>query len=245
MPMLWHTALSDVPAGPNIIVANEFIDALPVHQAIKQADGWHERVVDVARMASLVIERRAGAAPPFRSVPAACNFVSRPTGSIYEWRSDTIALEIGRRVRNEGAALIIDYGHARQGLGDTLQAVAGHSFSDPLRTPGQADLTAHVDFIGVRAKRRNHRRAHPWPGSAARLPSTARHRTARGGAEGARDAREGQTRSTGRSPGSPQADRTRWANCSRSSPSPNPSSGRCQALNGLQAMIDRSRKSFA
>ena len=69
-----------------------------------------------------------------------------PDGSIYEWRSDAIALELGRRVREDGAALIIDYGHARYGLGETLQAVAGHAFTDPLRTPGEADLTAHVDF---------------------------------------------------------------------------------------------------
>jgi SAM-dependent MidA family methyltransferase len=70
-------------------------------------------------------------------------------GSIYEWRANSIALELGRRTRDEGAALIIDYGHANSGLGDTLQAVARHSFTDPLRAPGTADLTAHVDFEAV------------------------------------------------------------------------------------------------
>jgi SAM-dependent MidA family methyltransferase len=69
-----------------------------------------------------------------------------PLGSIYEWRADTIAFELGRRMRDEGAALIVDYGHTDSGLGDTLQAVASHSFTDPLRAPGTADLTAHVDF---------------------------------------------------------------------------------------------------
>src|ERR1700691_3681355 len=72
-----------------------------------------------------------------------------PEGSIYEWRADGIALELGRRMRSGGAALIIDYGHAHFGLGDTLQAVAGHSFTDPLRAPEKADLTAHVDFEAV------------------------------------------------------------------------------------------------
>jgi SAM-dependent MidA family methyltransferase len=69
-----------------------------------------------------------------------------PLGSIYEWRADSVALELGRRCRDEGAALIIDYGHAHSGLGDTLQAVMRHAFTDPLRAPGTADLTAHVDF---------------------------------------------------------------------------------------------------
>ena len=52
-------------------------------------------------------------------------------------------------MRTDGAALIIDYGHAWYGLGETLQAVAGHSFTDPLRAPGEADLTAHVDFAAL------------------------------------------------------------------------------------------------
>jgi SAM-dependent MidA family methyltransferase len=49
-------------------------------------------------------------------------------------------------VRNDGVALILDYGHVRCGTGDTLQAVAGHAYTDPLQAPGRADLTAHVDF---------------------------------------------------------------------------------------------------
>ena len=148
MPMLWHNTLSDVPSGPNILVANEFIDALPVHQAIKQADGWHERIVEIAPDGSLAMGAANDPLPHFEtSLPRQLR-ASAP-GSIYEWRPDAIALEIGRRVRSDGAALIIDYGHAQHGLGDTLQAVAGHSFSEPLRAPGHSDLTAHVDFMAL------------------------------------------------------------------------------------------------
>jgi NADH dehydrogenase [ubiquinone] 1 alpha subcomplex assembly factor 7 len=145
LAMLWHDRLEDVPGGPSIIVANEFIDALPVHQAVKQQDGWHERVVTVNAEANLAFDT---APEPLRffdtSLPRALR--QAPLGSIYEWRADTIALELGRRTREEGAALIIDYGHTDSGLGDTLQAVARHAFTDPLRAPGLADLTAHVDF---------------------------------------------------------------------------------------------------
>jgi NADH dehydrogenase [ubiquinone] 1 alpha subcomplex assembly factor 7 len=145
IPILWHTALAEVPGGPSIIIANEFIDALPVHQAVKQDDGWHERVVDIAGEGNLVFAAAPDALPFFEaSMPRGLR--QAPLGAIYEWRADNIALELGRRLRNEGAALIIDYGHTHFGLGDTLQAVAGHSFTDPLRAPGHADLTAHVDF---------------------------------------------------------------------------------------------------
>ena len=145
VPILWHSVLAEIPSGPTIIIANEFVDALPVHQAIKQADGWQERVVEIAPSGELAIGIARDPLPHFEAtLPRGLR--QSPVGSVYEWRSDTVALEIGRRVRTDGAALIIDYGHAWYGLGETLQAVTGHSFTDPLRAPGEADLTAHVDF---------------------------------------------------------------------------------------------------
>jgi len=145
VPILWHTALEDVPGGPSLTIANEFVDALPVHQAIKQSDGWHERVVEIADDGTLAFT--AARDPlPFFDATLPRKLRQPPDGAICEWRSDGLALELGRRVRSDGAALILDYGHAQSGLGDTLQAVAGHSFTEPLRAPGEADLTAHVDF---------------------------------------------------------------------------------------------------
>jgi NADH dehydrogenase [ubiquinone] 1 alpha subcomplex assembly factor 7 len=145
VPMMWHDKLEDVPGGASIIIANEFIDALPLHQAVKQADGWHERVVTVAADGNLAIEAAREPLAFFEtSMPRPLR--QAPAGSIYEWRADALALELGRRTRSEGAALIIDYGHAHCGLGDTLQAVVRHAFTDPLHAPGMADLTAHVDF---------------------------------------------------------------------------------------------------
>jgi NADH dehydrogenase [ubiquinone] 1 alpha subcomplex assembly factor 7 len=145
LAMLWHDRLEDVPGGPSIIVANEFIDALPVHQAVKRDDGWHERMIGIGPDDNLIFDV---APEPLRffetSLPRALR--QAPLGAVYEWRADSIALELGRRCRDEGAALIIDYGHAHSELGDTLQAVARHAFTDPLRAPGTADLTAHVDF---------------------------------------------------------------------------------------------------
>jgi SAM-dependent MidA family methyltransferase len=70
-----------------------------------------------------------------------------PVGAVFEWRPDAEVMKIATRVRDQdGAALIIDYGHLRSDAGDTFQAIARHSFTDPLKNPGQADVTAHVDF---------------------------------------------------------------------------------------------------
>jgi NADH dehydrogenase [ubiquinone] 1 alpha subcomplex assembly factor 7 len=146
VPMLWHATLADVPAGPAIIVANEFFDALPINQAVKTDLGWHERQIEVNAEGKLAFTMASNAMQHFeRLLPPAVR--QAPVGSIFEWRSGTIALEIGRRIgRDGGIALIIDYGHAKSATGETLQAVGQHAYADPLSAPGVIDITAHVDF---------------------------------------------------------------------------------------------------
>jgi SAM-dependent MidA family methyltransferase len=62
----------------------------------------------------------------------------------------TMAGMIGERiVKQGGAALIVDYGHTASAAGDTLQALSGHRYSNPFQNPGEADLTAHVDFAAL------------------------------------------------------------------------------------------------
>jgi SAM-dependent MidA family methyltransferase len=145
VPRAWHRRLVDVPQGPAIILANEFVDALPVHQAMKQAAGWYERVIGLDKAGHF----KLGLAPrPIahfdRLLPQKVR--DAEPGSIFEWRTDNLPFEIGRRVRENGAALVIDYGHANTDIGDTLQAVGDHAFADPQSAPGMIDITAHVDF---------------------------------------------------------------------------------------------------
>ena len=141
----WYDNIDDIPEGPAIIFANEFFDALPIHQAVKQDDGWHERVIEIDDdvlaygIAKDPIPRFEVLLPPL--VRAA------PNGAIFEWRPDNEIITIARRLRDQGgAALIMDYGHMRSDAGDTFQAVAKHAFANPLKNAGLADLTAHVDF---------------------------------------------------------------------------------------------------
>ena len=83
-----------------------------------------------------------------------------PIGAIYEWRADNLPLALGRRlVRQGGAALVIDYGHVESAAGDTLQAVGGHAFVNPLESPGDGRSDRPCRFPGVRARRRKHGRA--------------------------------------------------------------------------------------
>jgi len=142
----WHNHLDEVPEGPAIILANEYFDVLPIHQMVRRETGWHERVVDIDSDDNLVFGFDVEPMPRFEVLlPPLVR--AAPIGAVFEWRLDTEMMKIAARVRHQdGAALIIDYGHLRSDAGDTFQAIARHSYADPLKNPGQADVTAHVDF---------------------------------------------------------------------------------------------------
>jgi SAM-dependent MidA family methyltransferase len=149
VPVMWHRSFDEVPEGPLIVVANEFFDALPVNQAIKQFNGWYERVVEVDNDGNLVFGIANETIPLFdQLLPAGMR--DAPLGAIYEWRTGNLPLALSQRVVHEGgAALVIDYGHVASAAGETLQAVGGHAFANPLLNPGEVDLTAHVDFAAL------------------------------------------------------------------------------------------------
>jgi SAM-dependent MidA family methyltransferase len=148
VPLAWHRDVAEVPAGPAIVIANEFFDALPVHQAVKTPDGWHVRMVALAQ-GRLAFMASPDPMPGFeRVLPDTLH--DAPVGAVYEWRDDQIMQELAQRlVRDGGAAIIIDYGHTTSAAGETLQAVRGHRYADPLAEPGLADITAHVDFAAL------------------------------------------------------------------------------------------------
>jgi SAM-dependent MidA family methyltransferase len=144
----WHRSLASVPSGPTIVVANEFLDALPVRQFVMTERGWRERVIGIHE------DRLAfGLAPdpvPPGMIPEPLR--NGPPGSVAEIcpAFDSLARDFGERAAAHPiAALLIDYGHAVTQSGETLQAVKAHQFADVLETPGEADLTAHVDFAAL------------------------------------------------------------------------------------------------
>jgi NADH dehydrogenase [ubiquinone] 1 alpha subcomplex assembly factor 7 len=142
----WHDSIDDVLDGPSVIFANEYFDVLPIHQMVKRETGWHERTVELDNNGKLVFTHMPEPTPRFEVLlPPLVR--AAPIGAVFEWRPDKEIMKIARRVREQdGAAVIIDYGHMRSDAGDTFQAIARHSFADPLENPGQADVTAHVDF---------------------------------------------------------------------------------------------------
>jgi NADH dehydrogenase [ubiquinone] 1 alpha subcomplex assembly factor 7 len=131
----WHDNFSEVPDGICFVIANEFFDALPIHQFLNVNGEWKERRVGYnAEKNAFYFTSEDGASD---------------NGDIYEISPASMGLleEIARRIAGQGgAALIADYGHTAPSSGDTFQAVSKHQYSDPLENPGEKDITAHVDF---------------------------------------------------------------------------------------------------
>jgi NADH dehydrogenase [ubiquinone] 1 alpha subcomplex assembly factor 7 len=141
----WNASFEHVPEGPMLLIANEFFDALPVHQFELRPEGWRERVVGLAE------DRLAFAwAPPGPSFALLTERqLSGPAAEVSPAALE-LAGEIGRRLgQHGGAALVIDYGTSQSLPGESLQAVRRHQPVDPLAEPGDADLSAHVDFAAL------------------------------------------------------------------------------------------------
>jgi NADH dehydrogenase [ubiquinone] 1 alpha subcomplex assembly factor 7 len=142
----WHDSLETVPAGPTILVANEFLDALPIHQLVRTENGWSDRRVGLSDH-GLIFKTGDSISDAVSPVPL--HQAHAQPGTIFETcpAAHNFANTLSRRLSDTpGAALFIDYGHSKSGVGDTLQGMRAQKYTDVLVAPGEADLTAHVDF---------------------------------------------------------------------------------------------------
>ena len=141
---MWHDAIDSLPEAPMILLGNEFLDALPIRQFVCRGAGWTERFVGPDGF----VEEPSCYRPATEAAE----------GDISERREAAEALAraiAARSARHRGAALFVDYGPEHGGTGDSLQAIAGGQPADPLGSPGEADLTAHVDFAAFGAAARS------------------------------------------------------------------------------------------
>ena len=138
----FHETIASLPPGPMLLIANEFIDALPIAQFERRAGAWHERRI-ACDDATDALTLRADPEPSLMGpiLPEA------PDGAVLEVRAPNPDAEIAIRLRDEGgAALIVDYGYYPSQSADTLQAVRQHKPVSIVESPGEVDLTAHVNF---------------------------------------------------------------------------------------------------
>lgn len=143
----WLDDFEMASPAPSLIIANEFFDCFPVRQFERTKAGWRERLVgNDAATNELIFVLDTTPPPKALGLPEPTDV---EIGAIYEtsFAAQAYMKSLCERLRNDnGALLLIDYGHMHSGLGETLQAVRNHQFTSVLSAPGKADITAHVDF---------------------------------------------------------------------------------------------------
>jgi SAM-dependent MidA family methyltransferase len=152
----WHQTIDTLPQAPLLIVGNELFDAIPIRQFIRAGPGWRERVIGLDDVDELRFFAGVGSIDPTLLPGDSGN---APQGAVVEIapaRTALMAAIAERLAAHGGAGLFIDYGHLKPGVGDTLQALRRHGHEDVLANPGEADLTAHVDFAALAAIVRTH-----------------------------------------------------------------------------------------
>lgn len=146
----WHDDILTLPtSAPLLIVANEFFDALPIHQFERTGGIWRERMVGEAdgRLGFI-----PGPASPMAGLIDPSVTASAAAGAIAEvcpMGVSVMGTLAGMIAEQGGAFLALDYGYATSATGDTFQALKSHAYTDPFAEPGAADLTAHVDFAAL------------------------------------------------------------------------------------------------
>jgi len=159
-----------------VLIANELLDALPVHQVVMREDGLREIYVETS-VARPCPEVHRGERVALRTIedtpstPALAEYLVRLGVELQPgWRVE-ISLRAVEWIRNaarrlrHGFIILIDYGHDARELyspshaAGTLTTFHGHrsvgsesSAATPawLQSPGEQDITAHVDFTSIR-----------------------------------------------------------------------------------------------
>ena len=142
----WHDSVATLPEQPLFLIANEFFDALPIRQFVRTGDAWREKMVGLTDD-----ELSFGLSTAAPLAPLEHRLADTAEGDLIEHCTALPAImqTIGQMIDTHGGtALVIDYGDW-QSQGDTLQALKAHDHVDPLATPGESDLTAHVDFAAI------------------------------------------------------------------------------------------------
>jgi len=147
----WHDTLNFIPPGPTLLVANEFFDALPIEQYVLCEGGWQLRYVDLSDTETFIFVEKKLKHFSVEPIPESIR-INSELGSVFEVcpEATSLAKSISKRLVSEGgAAIIIDYGHNKHSVGNTLQAVKQHEYCNVFDYPGECDLSSHVDFLAL------------------------------------------------------------------------------------------------
>ena len=146
----WIDSINEIKNGPNIFLANEFFDALPIKQFMKKKNKWFEKKIK---------EEENG---KFKLVDFITNIKSLEKKIGINLSSNQKIIEfsplafkflniLSKKINSfEGGLLIIDYGYFEKKMKNTLQSVYKHKFNNIFHNLGNADITYSINFYLIK-----------------------------------------------------------------------------------------------
>lgn len=154
--VVWLDRLPDILEGA--LIANEVLDAMPVHLLIWQGQQWHERGVALDDEGNLRYADRIADAALLTAIDLHVGDSSQlPDGYATEINlaAPAFVASLAERL-SRGAMLLIDYGfpaaefyHPQRDGGTLMTHFRHRAHTDPLLLPGLKDITTHVDFTAL------------------------------------------------------------------------------------------------
>ena len=142
----WLKNLNEISNRPNIFIANEFFDALPIKQFIKKEQKWYERNIKFSKINK----------PEFLNILTNIKKFEKKIGFNISYKQKFIEYSpltmeylkiISKKIRiSGGGILIIDYGNFDKTMKNTLQSISKHKYNNVLNNFGQSDITYSINF---------------------------------------------------------------------------------------------------
>ena len=142
----WIKNLNEIKDGPNIFIANEFFDALPIKQFFKIKKKWTERYVDLTDKNDIKFD---GKEIDINKLENKIGIKISKNQKIIEYspKSHEYLKNISKNlISKNGGLLIIDYGSSDILMSNTLQSLKKHRKNNILTNMGKADITYKINF---------------------------------------------------------------------------------------------------
>ena len=143
----WLNSINKLKNGPNIFLANEFFDALPIKQFIKKNNKWYEKSIKKNNINKFEF---VNVITNIKDLEKKIKINLSKNQKIIEFSPLTYDYLniISKKINTfQGGLLIVDYGYLKKKMRDSLQSVYKHNFNNVLDNFGKSDITYNLNFF--------------------------------------------------------------------------------------------------
>ena len=143
----WLNSINKLKNGPNIFLANEFFDALPIKQFIKKNNKWYEKSIKKNNINKFEF---VNVITNIKNLEKKIEINLSKNQKIIEFSPLTYDYLniISKKINTfQGGLLIVDYGYLKKKMRDSLQSIYKHKFNNILDNFSKSDITYNLNFF--------------------------------------------------------------------------------------------------